>query len=101
MTVTVTDQLLHQLVTGSHAEGTTRLAVAAAIEHDDRTLLIAATEDDFETIWQLPFDLVLPGETLLYGLDRVVTLATGLNVIDVRVLHLTGAALVRVAGRCR
>ena len=83
MTVTVTDQLLHQLVTGSHAEGTTRLAVAAAIEHNDRTLLIAAVDDDFETIWQLPFDLVLSGETLFDGLDRVVTLTTGLNVIDV------------------
>lgn len=83
MTVTVTDQLLHQLVTGSHAEGTTRLAVAAAIEHEDRTLLIAAVDDDFETIWQLPADLVFPGETLPYGLDRIVTLTTGLNVTDV------------------
>ena len=83
MTVTVTDQLLHQLVTGSHAEGTTRLAVAAAIEHNDRTLLIAAVDDDFETTWQLPLDLVLPGETLLHGLDRVVAVTTGLNVIDV------------------
>ena len=45
MTMTVTDQLLHQLVVGSHVEATTCLAVAAAIEHDDRTLLIAATDD--------------------------------------------------------
>lgn len=42
MTMTITDQLLHQVTTGSHAEGTTRLALAAAVEHDDRTLLIAA-----------------------------------------------------------
>jgi len=73
MTVTVTDQLLHQLVTGSHAEGTTRLAVAAAIEHNDRTLLIAAVDDDFETLWQLPFDLVLPqhGSPLWLASHRV------------------------------
>ena len=48
MTITITDQLLHQLTAGSHAEGTTRLAVAAALEHDDRTLLITAPGDDFE-----------------------------------------------------
>lgn len=79
----VTDNLLHELVTGSHAEGTTCLAVAAAIEHHDRTLLIAATDDDFEAVWQLPADLVLPGETLLHGLLRMVRLTTGLGVIDV------------------
>jgi len=83
MTMTVTDQLLHQLVVGSHAEGTTCLAVAAAIEHDDRILLIAAADDDFQPVWQLPAGLVLPGETLLHGLDRVVTFTTGLGVIDV------------------
>ena len=83
MTVTVTDQLLDELVAGSHAEGTTSLAVAAAIEHDDRVLLIAAANDDFEPIWRLPTDLVLPGETLLHGLHRTVTLATSLNVLNV------------------
>ena len=36
MTTAVTDQLLPDLVVGSHAEGTTRLAVAAAIEHEHR-----------------------------------------------------------------
>ena len=81
--ITVTDDLLHQLVTGSYAEGTTRLAVAAAIEHHDRTLLIGEIDDDFETNWQLPGDLVLPGETLLQGLDRTVSLTTGLGVVDV------------------
>jgi hypothetical protein len=40
----------------SHAEGTTRLAVAAAIEHDDRVLLVATMDNDFQTIWQLPSD---------------------------------------------
>jgi ADP-ribose pyrophosphatase YjhB (NUDIX family) len=83
MTMIVTDQLLHQLVVGSHAEGTTRLAVAAAIEHNDRILLIAEADDDFQPVWQLPAGLVLPGETLLHGLDRVVTFTTGLGVIDV------------------
>ena len=34
MTTTVTDQLLRDLVVGSHAEGTTCLAMAPAIEHD-------------------------------------------------------------------
>lgn len=84
MTVTVTDRLLHQLVVGSHAEGTTRLAVAAAIEHDERFLLIAThDDDDFQPVWQLPFDLVLPGETLLDGLIRTVTVTTGLAVAEV------------------
>jgi ADP-ribose pyrophosphatase YjhB (NUDIX family) len=83
MTVTVTDRLLHQLVVGSHAEGTTNLAVAAAIEHDDRVLLIAADYNDFQPVWQLPSDLVLPGETLLYGLARTVTVTTGLGVVEV------------------
>ena len=82
-TITVTGQLLHQLIAGSHAEGTTRLAVAAAIEHDDHVLLIAAANDNFEPAWQLPSDLVLPGETLLQGLCRTVTVTTGLDVIDV------------------
>jgi ADP-ribose pyrophosphatase YjhB (NUDIX family) len=80
---TVTDNLLHELVTGSHAEGTTRLAVAAAIEHDERTLLIAVINDDFEPAWELPADLVLPGETLLEGLDRTVAITTGLGITDV------------------
>ncbi len=79
----VTDDLLDELVTGSHAEGTTCLAVAAAIEHHDRVLLVATTGDDFEQIWQLPGDLVLPGETLLRSLVRTVSLATGLGVVEV------------------
>ncbi len=81
--IVVTDHLLWDLVTGSHAEGTTCLAVAAAIEHHDRTLLISTIDDDFETVWQLPSDLVLPGETLLHGLARMVKLTTGLGVADV------------------
>lgn len=83
MTPTITDQLLHQLVTGSHAEGTTELAVAAAVEHDDRTLLIATMTDDFDTTWDLPTGQVLPGETLLDALHRIITVTTGLQIIDV------------------
>jgi ADP-ribose pyrophosphatase YjhB (NUDIX family) len=83
MTVTVTDRLLHQLVSGSHAEGTTRLAVAAAIEHNDHTLLLAVPGDDFDPTWELPADIVLPGESLLDTLCRAVTATTGLNVTDV------------------
>lgn len=79
----VTDHLLDELVTGSHADGTTCLAVAAAIEHHDRILLVATSGQDFEHIWQLPADLVLPGETLLRGLVRTVSLTTGLGVVDV------------------
>lgn len=83
MTATVTDQLIRQLVAGSHAEGTTRLGVAAAIEHDGRVLLIATENNDFQPVWQLPFDLVLPGETVLWALARTVTVATGLGVGEV------------------
>lgn len=79
----VTDGLLDELIGASHAEGTTCLAVAAAIEDQDRTLLIATPGDDFEQIWQLPADLVLPGETLLRALARTVSLTTGLAIIEV------------------
>jgi hypothetical protein len=43
MTTAVTDQLLRDLVVGSHAEGTTCLAVAAAIEYEHRVLPVAGT----------------------------------------------------------
>jgi ADP-ribose pyrophosphatase YjhB (NUDIX family) len=79
----VTTDLLHQLVAGSHAEGTTRLAVAAVIEHDHRVLLIADPGDNFDSSFQPPTDLVLPGETLLDALARTVTVTTGLNLHDV------------------
>ncbi len=78
----VTDHLLHMLVFGSHAEGVTALAVAAAIENHDRVLLVANVDADFETSWRLPADRVLPGETLVQGLFRTVNLITGLNVIE-------------------
>jgi len=83
MTTAVTDQLLRDLVVRSHAEGTTCLAVAAAVEHQDRVLLVAGTGEDFEPVWSLPADRVLPGETLLHGLSRTVSLTTGLDVTAV------------------
>lgn len=79
----VTAELVHTLVSGSHAEGTTTLAVAAAIEADERTLLVAVPGDDFDTTWELPAELVLPGETLLDALHRTVTLSTGLDIDQV------------------
>ena len=63
-TPAVTGALLHHLVTGSHAEGITALAVEAAIEHDDRILLITEPGPDFDDTWQLPGGPVLPGQTL-------------------------------------
>lgn len=67
----VTPDLLHQLVTGSHAEAITRLAVVAVIEHGERVLLIAQPGDDFDDSFQLPTDLVLPAEILTNAVHRV------------------------------
>lgn len=75
----VTHSLLHRLVTGSHAQGCTWLAVAALIEDHDRILLI-----DTDHSWELPSDLVLPGETLD---DAVCRTAIGVG-IDID--HVTG-----------
>lgn len=79
----VTAELVHALVSGSHAEGTTTLAVAAAVEADERTLLVVVPGDDFESTWELPADLVLPGETLLDALHRTLTVTTGLDIDEV------------------
>jgi len=50
----VTPDLVHHLVTGSHAEGTTSLAVAAAIEHHERVLLIAQPGEDLDHYPRVP-----------------------------------------------
>ena len=81
--VTVTDELLHQLVAGSHAEGITELAVACAIDHDDRTLLIAEPGLDFiDGSWELPAGWVLPGETLTDALAKTLAVI-GLDLDEV------------------
>jgi len=75
----VTAALVHDLAAGSHAEGITALAVEAAIEHDDRVLLIAEPGPDFDDTWQLPGGPVLPGQTLTDALHPAVA-AIGLAI---------------------
>lgn len=65
MTVEVTADLIHQMVTGAHAEGITALAIQAVVSHYDRVLLLADHGADFtDRVWRLPGALVLPGQTL-------------------------------------
>jgi ADP-ribose pyrophosphatase YjhB (NUDIX family) len=72
----VTTRLLHDLVSGSHAEGIIDLAVAGAIVHQERILLFLEPGRDFiDDTWQLPVGPVLPGEPLDDTLCR--TLAIG------------------------
>jgi 8-oxo-dGTP diphosphatase len=79
----VTGALLHNLVTGSHAEGITALGVEAVIEHDDRVLLIAEPGPDFtDGTWQLPGGPVLPGQTLTDALHPAVA-AIGLAIDEI------------------
>jgi hypothetical protein len=79
----VTGTLLHDLVTHSHAEGITALGVEAAIEHDDRILLIAEPGPDFtDDTWQLPAGPVLPGQTLTDALHPAIA-AIGLAIDEI------------------
>jgi ADP-ribose pyrophosphatase YjhB (NUDIX family) len=78
----VTGTLLHDLVTRSHAEGITALGVEAAIEHDDRILLIAEPGPDFDDTWQLPGGPVLPGQTLTDALHPAIA-AIGLAIDEI------------------
>lgn len=79
----VTDKLLHHLVASSHAHGITELAVAAALNHDARTLLIVESGLDFiDDAWQLPTERVLPGETLTDALAKILA-AIGLDIDEV------------------
>jgi ADP-ribose pyrophosphatase YjhB (NUDIX family) len=76
----VTADLVHDLAAGSHAEGITDLGVEAAIDHDDRVLLIAEPGPDFtDDTWQLPGGPVLPGQTLTDALHPAVA-AIGLTI---------------------
>lgn len=81
--VAVTTDLLHSLVTGSHAEGITAMAVATTVDHDGLVLLIVEPGLDFiDDTWQLPTGPVLPGETLTDALDKT-TAAIGLTIDEV------------------
>jgi 8-oxo-dGTP diphosphatase len=81
--VTVTADLLHELVAGSHAEGITSLAVAATVDHDSRTLLLVNPGRDFiDGTWELPTGQVLPGDTLDDALAKTLA-AIGLDIDEV------------------
>ena len=75
----VTGTLLHDLVTGSHAEGITALGVETLIEHNDAVLLVAEPGPDFDDTWQLPGGPVLPGQTLTDALHPAAA-AIGLTI---------------------
>jgi 8-oxo-dGTP diphosphatase len=78
-----TGMLLHDLVTRSHAEGIIALGVEAAIEHDDRVLLIAEPGPDFtDDTWQLPAGPVLPGQTLTDALHPAIA-TIGLTIDEI------------------
>ena len=70
----LTADLLHRLVAGSHAEGTTRLAVALLIEDHEQILLI-----NTDHCWDVPGGLVLPGETLDAAVYRTAA-AAGIDI---------------------
>lgn len=78
----VTATLLHDLVTGSHAEGITALGVETVIEHNDAVLLVAEPGPDFDDTWQLPGGPVLPGQTLTDALHPAAA-AIGLTIDEV------------------
>src|SRR5258708_1332495 len=78
----VTGTLLHDLVSGSHAEGITALGVETAIEHNDAVLLVAEPGADFDDTWQLPGGPVLPGQTLTDALHPAAA-AIGLTIDEV------------------
>jgi len=81
---TVTDSLLHDLVTSALAEGTDQLAVAAAVTLDDRILLCGHDTGDFDRQWDLPGGAALPGETLTSALDRILACDYGLDTTEIR-----------------
>jgi hypothetical protein len=78
----VTPELLSRLVTGSHAEGTTRLAVAAVVACDDKVLLTTYRVGLVDDPLDLPADVVLPGETLTDTLTRILAVL-GLDIDEV------------------
>ena len=79
----VTDSLLHDLVTFSHAEGTDQLAVAAVVTLDDRVLFCGHATEDFGQEWGLPGGIALPGETLPDALSRILACGYGLDIVEI------------------
>ncbi|MFG2525309.1 NUDIX hydrolase [Streptomyces sp. NPDC048527] len=76
MNRSVTDDHLHELVSHTHAEGIEDLAAAALIEHHGLLLLTERVNPNFDTepsSWELPTGPIKPGETLLTGLERVLS----------------------------
>jgi hypothetical protein len=67
---TITEDLVHALVTDSHSEGVVDLYVSAAVEHRGQALLVASGGDELDTSYELPSTAVLPGEHLLDALCR-------------------------------
>jgi len=67
---TVTEDLVHALVSDSHSEGVVDLSVAAVVEHRGQALLIASGGDEIDSSYELPSTAVLPGEHLLDALCR-------------------------------
>jgi 8-oxo-dGTP diphosphatase len=83
MTTAVTTDLLHQLVSASHAEGITALGVQAVITRDTSVLFLAEDGGDFiDDSWQLPSGTVLPGQTLTDALYPAMAVI-GLHVDEV------------------
>jgi 8-oxo-dGTP diphosphatase len=82
-TVAVTTDLLHHLVTGTHAEGISAIAVTATLDHDGATLLIVEPGQDFiDDTWQLPSSVVLPAQTLTDALAQTLA-GIGLSIDEV------------------
>ena len=77
----VTDALIYELVTSTHAEGIVDLDVAAAIEHRGQVLLVASGGDELDPVFDVPGTAVLPGEHLLDALCRCLA-ALGLRVAE-------------------
>jgi ADP-ribose pyrophosphatase YjhB (NUDIX family) len=84
MTTAVTADVLHQLVSTSHAEGITALGVQAVITRDNTFVLLVAEDggDFIDDTWQLPGGAALPGQTLTDALYPAMA-AIGLQVDDV------------------
>ncbi|MET7609406.1 NUDIX domain-containing protein [Streptomyces avermitilis] len=78
-------QQVDELVTRSHSDGVTELAAAALIEHDAKFLLIRTASQDLDTppAWDLPAGPVLPGETVVEGLHRILAQALGYSDIEI------------------